>query len=119
MKHGFWTKTKDCRSFAGPDIDSNHNVVFTICLLKSKELKRRECTRWQLDTLKEGEILENYKKRTNIKLKEIEIENLNQRWETVRRLIKIAAKVTLGKNKPFNRKGRITQEIVAKIRKRK
>lgn len=57
------TQVKDCRNCAGPDIDSDHNMVLRKCQLKFK-LILRTYHMWNVEKLRNAERAATYKAKT-------------------------------------------------------
>jgi len=65
-KKRFRNQVKNCRSYAGANIDSNHNLVMMKGNLKFKKIvSRKNNGRWQINKLKDEKINVMFKEHTN------------------------------------------------------
>ncbi|KAL1447191.1 hypothetical protein WDU94_013942 [Cyamophila willieti] len=118
VKQRYRNQIKDSRSYAGPDIDSDHNMVMAKGSLKLKKLKKKKIARWDIQLLKINEKKEEYKTKTN-NCEYLADGNIQYNWETTKNTIKTAADSVLKKQKPLPRKEWITEEILNLIEKRR
>uniref|UniRef100_A0A8D9A6I6 Craniofacial development protein 2 n=1 Tax=Cacopsylla melanoneura TaxID=428564 RepID=A0A8D9A6I6_9HEMI len=118
VKERYKNQIKDSRSYAGPDIDSDHNMVMAKGCLKLKKLKKKKSARWDIRLLKDNENKVEYETRTN-DCEYIADGDIQSNWEIVKKTIKTAADSVLKKQRPQPRKEWITEEILNLIEKRR
>ncbi|KAL4084163.1 hypothetical protein QTP88_027996 [Uroleucon formosanum] len=107
VKKRFRNQVKDCRSYPGADIDSDHNLLMMKNNLKFKKIvSRKNNDRWHINKLKE----EKANDKTDI----------NNRWGIIKSTVTEAASKTLKENKTtVPRKEWITTEIASMIEERR
>ncbi|KAF0716303.1 craniofacial development protein 2-like, partial [Aphis craccivora] len=106
----FRNQVKDCRSYPGADIDSDHNLL----MMKIKKIvKRKFSDRWHINKLKEEKANDTFKKLTN-DININERTDINNRWDIIKSTVTEAASKTLKENKTtVPRKEWITTEILS------
>ncbi|XP_008486054.1 craniofacial development protein 2-like, partial [Diaphorina citri] len=94
VKQRFRNQIKDCRSYASPDIDSDHNMVLAKGILKYKRLKTKKCNIWDVKLLKDDSRKQNFKTQT-IGCEYLENESVQDNWDRIKKTIKTAADTTI------------------------
>ncbi|KAL1446687.1 hypothetical protein WDU94_006588 [Cyamophila willieti] len=118
VRERYRNQIKDSRSYAGPDIASDHNMVMAKGILKFKNLKKKNTKKWDMKLLKEDARKKNYERKTE----ECEInmsDNVHNNWTEIKNTIKKAADETVKREKPNPRKEWITEEILVMIEERR
>jgi len=120
VKKRFRNQVKDCRSYPGADIDSDHNLLMMKSNLKFKKIVSRKINdRWHINNLKEEKINDKFKELTNgISINERT--DIHNRWGIIKRTMTEAASKTLKDNKrTVPKKEWITTEIISMIEERR
>lgn len=113
VKQRFKNQAKDSRSYAGPDIDSDHNVVIMKYRLNLKKLKKKESTKWNLDSLKDEEKIKCLQQEIKQEIDGVEPnDNIENRWKQIEQGIIKGTEKVLGKKINKNKKPWITAEII-------
>uniref|UniRef100_A0A8D8R613 Craniofacial development protein 2 n=1 Tax=Cacopsylla melanoneura TaxID=428564 RepID=A0A8D8R613_9HEMI len=118
VRQRYRNQIKDSRSYASPDIASDHNMVMAKGIIKFKSLNRKTCKKWDMKLLKEDTRKKNYERKTD----ECEInmgENVHNNWTEIKTAIQKAAQETVKREKPTPRKEWITEEILEMIEERR
>lgn len=97
VKERFRNQVKDCRSYAGPDIDSGHNMVLAECNFKLNKWNRRECRRWNLEKLEEEETRMKFSNKTKISSENCNKGRVEERWEMLQKQLLTTAYKVLGR----------------------
>ena len=119
VKERFRNQVKDCKCFPGADIDSDHNLVVMKCELKFKKLEKSNTKpRLDLKKLKEERIQEQYARKTEEVIKEID-EDINEEWGAIKLSLENASKVVIGKEERKVKKPWITEEILELMEERR
>lgn len=113
VRKRFKNQVKDCHSYPGADVDSDHNLVLAKCCLKFKKLRRRIVQNWDVGKLKNEECKETYQKR----LKEQGRAgngnmSIEEEWEVLKNNILHSAKSAVGIREQENRKPWITEDLL-------
>jgi hypothetical protein len=91
VKKRFRNQVKDCRSYPGSDIDSDHNLLMMKSNLKFKKIvSRKNNNRWHINKLKEEKINDKFKELTN-DISINERTNINNRWGIIKSTVIEAA----------------------------
>ncbi|VVC30385.1 Endonuclease/exonuclease/phosphatase,Reverse transcriptase domain [Cinara cedri] len=114
VKKRFRNQVKDCRSYPGADIDSDHNLLMMKSNLKFKKIvSRKNNDRWHINKLKEEKANDKFKELTN-DISINERTDINNRWGIIKSTVTEAASKTLKENKTtVPRKKWITTEIAS------
>ena len=116
IKQRFRNQVRNCRSYPGPDIDSDHNVVIGDCKLKFKTLKKKSFKGWNLSKLKEEKTALAYRDKTEELVTEVnEGESTDVSWKKWKVCINEAAEKVVGKCKRETKKDWMTEEILDKL----
>ncbi|KAL4083803.1 hypothetical protein QTP88_029119 [Uroleucon formosanum] len=122
-KQRFKNQIKQCKTYPGADIDSDHNLIIMETNLKYKKIKKDVFTnKWNLEVLKKDEKRIEFKEKCKKALNNIQIENCQSeenKWENIKEILKIQAEEVLGTQKKEPRKPWMTDEIVKLINERR
>lgn len=113
---------KQCKTYPGADIDSNHNLVITETNLKCKKIKKGEITeKWNLEVLKKYENKTEFKEKCKKAFSNIQIDNSHSekiKWDNIQKILKYQTEQVLGTQTKDARKPWMTDEIVELINER-
>lgn len=113
VKQRFRNQIKDSRSYSGPDIDTDHNMVIMKYRLNFKKLKTKEKITWNLDNLKSkgtiDKLQETIKREVTNRIEPND--NIEERWNKIEQGIITGTKEVLGTKKKKNKKQWITPDI--------
>jgi len=89
---------RECRTFPGADIDSDHNLVLCNILLKLKQQKRPQTkSTWNTANLQVPEVREEYSRLIEDRLKDhIHTDDPDEALENINLVIQQTAEMTLG-----------------------
>jgi len=112
VKQRFRNQVKNCKTFPGADIDSDHNLVVMKCNLKLKTLaKKKQSNKLATERLKEENIRAEYQRMTNELVSNTRRE-VEEEWKDIKEGLQKAAKNVIGNYKRKSRKPWITEEIL-------
>lgn len=124
-KQRFRNQVKQCKTYPGADINSDHNLVIMETQLKYKILKKGRCIKkWNLEMLKiEEKIIEFenkcHKEFHNIKTNVINSHTVEEKWNIIKRTLKSQAREVIGSQRKESRKPWMTDEIIKLINERR
>ena len=114
VRHRFRNQVLNCKTYPGADIDSDHNLLVMNCRLKLKKLQKgRKVRRWNLDKLKDPEVLEGFRGSIRQRLTETEgSKTVEEEWVALRDDIVKAAEDKVGRKTRPSKNPWVTQEIL-------
>ena len=120
VKQRFRNQVKDCKSYPGADIDSDHNLVMMKCHLKFKKLKKAVKNIWQVEKLNESQHRRAFQEAVDNKIEDdMTQKSVEDCWRCIRSGLHEAAKEVLGKRKAAKKKEWITDEVLQLIEERR
>ena len=123
VRQRFRNQIKDCRSYAGADIDSDHNLVVMKANLKFKILKKRTYRKkYDVDKLKSLETRNKFGKSSDNMIEKTSLtkdRNIEVEWSAIKGGLLQTAGAVLGYKKNQGRKPWITNEILTLIEERR
>ncbi|XP_049787836.1 uncharacterized protein LOC126191130 [Schistocerca cancellata] len=98
----------------GADVDSDHNLLVMNCRLKQKKLQKgRNLRRWDLDKLKEPEVVQSFRESIREQLTGLGERNIvEEEWVALRDEVVKAAEDQVGKKTRSSRNPWVTEEIL-------
>lgn len=118
VRERFKNQMKDCRAYAAPDIDSDHNMVMMKCSLQFKKLQKGSQKKYDVNKLKNGEILQRYQCKTKTNRENELQQNVTEKWDSIKNCLLTAADEVISM-KPVPKKKWITQVILDLIEERR
>lgn len=121
VRQRFRNQVLDCKTFPGADIGSDHNLLVMKCKLKLKKLtKGKKSKRWNLDKLKQENVLSSFQENVKKGLAgKHDTETVDKQWTVLRDEIVRAADEEVGQIVPVAKKHWVTKDILDLIDERR
>ena len=117
VKQRFRNQTKDCKSYPGADIDSDHNLVMMKCHLKFKKSAKNAL---QLEKPKEPKNQQAFQEVVESKIGLDQTEkSVENSWINNKNGLQEAAREVIGRRKCAKKKPWITDEVLGLIEERR
>jgi hypothetical protein len=111
VKQRFRNQVKNCKTYPGADIDSDHNMVLMKCNLKFKRLVKRKPQGWNVRKLRETKVRVAYEQKTDEMIPDKQEESIDSAWNHIKTIIIDAAEKVVGRKRKKIKKPWITDDI--------
>ena len=120
VRERYKNQVKQCKSYPGADINSDHNLVLMESLLRYKKIKKtKQEPRWDSKMLAKEENREKFATAVDKKLGKGGVMATEERWDELKRTIKEVAEEQLVSKRAETKKPWITTEIRELIEERR
>lgn len=131
VRQRFKNQVKDCRSYPGPDIGSDHNLVMMKYNLKFKKIEKakRKTRRWDIASLKDTKVQEEFQNKVKRQLEKIEETekhitkeaalDVEKEWNNIKKSLTNATTEVIRHKETEIRNPWITKEIIELLEERR